>query len=223
MEELRDGRHMRGERRRKAILDEAIKLFGEKGFHASALRELASRVGISEAGLLHHFGSKAALLHRVLDYRDASQAAVRAAEEKAGMDFASTLRSQVQRNSTNPGIVGLHVSVSAEATNPAHPAHDAMVERYERVRTQDLNQFEALVESSENLQGVDPKSLGVLTAAVMDGLQLQWLLDPEAVDMPAVFDDYLRLINLHENPDPSRRKQYESQSRPDNNGRQPNP
>lgn len=28
----------------------------------------------------------------------------------------------------------------------------------------------------------------------MDGLQYQWLLDPDAVDMPAAFQDFLRLL-----------------------------
>jgi hypothetical protein len=28
----------------------------------------------------------------------------------------------------------------------------------------------------------------------MDGLQFQWLLDPEAVDMPAAFRDFVALL-----------------------------
>lgn len=35
--------------------------------------------------------------------------------------------------------------------------------------------------------------------AVLDGLQYQWLLDPGAVDMPAAFRDFLRLLR----PEPS--------------------
>ena len=33
-----------------------------------------------------------------------------------------------------------------------------------------------------------------LLVAVMDGLQYQWLLDPESVDMPAAFRDFLTLL-----------------------------
>lgn len=34
----------------------------------------------------------------------------------------------------------------------------------------------------------------------MDGLQYQWLLDPESVDMPGAFRDFLTLLG--ENPPP---------------------
>ncbi len=33
-----------------------------------------------------------------------------------------------------------------------------------------------------------------LLVAVMDGLQYQWLLDPEAVDMPAAFRTFVALL-----------------------------
>ena len=36
---------------------------------------------------------------------------------------------------------------------------------------------------------------GPLLVAVMDGLQLQWLHDPGAVDMPAVFRHFVTLLD----------------------------
>jgi hypothetical protein len=33
-----------------------------------------------------------------------------------------------------------------------------------------------------------------LLVAVMDGLQYQWLLDPDSVDMPGAFRDFLVLL-----------------------------
>lgn len=31
---------------------------------------------------------------------------------------------------------------------------------------------------------------------MMDGLQLQWLLDPDAVDMVGLFEDFLHLLEI---------------------------
>ena len=68
-----DGRLVRGEQRRREILRTAVEVFGEQGFRGSSLREIAARVGISEAGLLHHFGSKAALLTATIEERSATE------------------------------------------------------------------------------------------------------------------------------------------------------
>ncbi|WTF76707.1 hypothetical protein OG856_14960 [Streptomyces sp. NBC_01594] len=42
--------------------------------------------------------------------------------------------------------------------------------------------------------GLTPERAAPLLVAVLDGLQYQWLLDPGAVDMPAAFQDFLRLL-----------------------------
>ena len=55
----RSGGYARGRATREEILDVAMQLFGEVGYRTASLREVASRVGISHPGLLHHFASKA--------------------------------------------------------------------------------------------------------------------------------------------------------------------
>ena len=40
--------------------------------------------------------------------------------------------------------------------------------------------------------GVDGGALAAEIVALMDGLQAQWLLDPDGVDMAAVFAGYIR-------------------------------
>ena len=52
--------------RRRVIIEEAIKLFAEKGFHAST-RELAQRVGVAQPLLFQHFQTKDALIQAIFD------------------------------------------------------------------------------------------------------------------------------------------------------------
>lgn len=47
--------------KRKRIVDGAMLLFAEKGYHGAHLAELAASLGISKASVLQHFGSKDAL------------------------------------------------------------------------------------------------------------------------------------------------------------------
>src|ERR1700741_5612700 len=68
------------ENRRAQILDEAIRLIGERGYNRFTIQELAQRCQLSNPGLLHYFGSKEDLLVALLEDRDR-----RAAEVVAGV------------------------------------------------------------------------------------------------------------------------------------------
>lgn len=191
-----DLRRVRGDRRREAILETAVEVFGEQGFRGTSLREVARRVGISDAGLLHHFGSKVGLLAATIAERDELDRVRREDAEAAGATFVDTMRSQVERNAQSPGLVALHVVLSAEATDPQHPAHESFQDRYRQIRHQDDESFTRLQEAGRLRADLDPQRVGQLVTAMMDGLQLQWLLDPEAVDMVGLFDDFLRLLEI---------------------------
>jgi len=189
-----DRRLVRGEASRDRILTTAIEVFGTQGFRGGSLRDIARKVGISEAGLLHHFGSKAGVLTAVLDERDRRDAERRAAEEVDGVEMVDAMRHQVRRNAGTPGLVGLHVVVSAEATENEHPAHEHYRERYRRLRELDRPRFRELVEKGLLRSEVDPDKIGPITSAVMDGLQLQWLLDPDHIDLEDLFEHFLSLL-----------------------------
>lgn len=51
--------------RKKQILDKAAALFGEQGYRATSMRDLAQAVGIEAASLYGHFSSKEAVLHTI--------------------------------------------------------------------------------------------------------------------------------------------------------------
>ena len=55
---------MRAEIREKRvrILDAALRTFGAKGYTNASLADIAEQVDMTHAGVLHHFGSKRALL-----------------------------------------------------------------------------------------------------------------------------------------------------------------
>jgi AcrR family transcriptional regulator len=47
---------------RQKIIDAAVDVFAEYGFHRFRIKEVAARVGLTEAGVLHHYASKEILL-----------------------------------------------------------------------------------------------------------------------------------------------------------------
>lgn len=57
----------RGIETRTRLLDQAERLFSERGFHGVSLTEIAATCHLGNAGLLHHFPSKAKLYRAVLE------------------------------------------------------------------------------------------------------------------------------------------------------------
>ena len=49
------------------ILDAAQRLFAERGFNGTAVRDIAGRVGLNPASLYNHFRNKEALYEAVLE------------------------------------------------------------------------------------------------------------------------------------------------------------
>ncbi len=64
---MRGTKATKGKNRRELILTVAAKLFREKGYEATTVRELADAVGLQSGSLFFHFGSKEEILLAVLE------------------------------------------------------------------------------------------------------------------------------------------------------------
>lgn len=170
--------------RRRDILDAAVEIFGSKGFTGGTLQEIADQVGMTHAGILHHFGSKHELLLEVLQHRDETDVAD--LEEKHIPDGMPLFRHLVRTafvNAHRAGIVQAYVVLSAESVTDDHPGREFFQKRYETLRSEVAHAFRVVCAE----RGVtEPETVDLAAAsilAVMDGLQVQWLLAPEAVDL----------------------------------------
>lgn len=184
----RRGPYAAGQARRQAIVDEALAVFSRTGFRGGSLREIAKRVGVTPAGLLHHFADKEELFAEVLHQRDEK---VRAA---AGDPAEHTLLEQAARvvahNQTSRGLTSLYAIVSAEATDPEHPSHADFAARY-RDRAVEAEEIIRRGQAAGEVRpDIDPAHAARLISAVMDGIQLQWLLD-DSVEMVPLFQEFV--------------------------------
>ncbi|HSN11586.1 MAG TPA: TetR family transcriptional regulator C-terminal domain-containing protein, partial [Propionibacteriaceae bacterium] len=108
------------------------------------------------------------------------------------------------RNQERPGTVRLFTTLSAEATDPEHPAHEHFVDRYEAVRRHTTERLAHEQSEGRIPSTVDSAVAARLMMAVMDGLQIQWLLDP-SLDMDRAYNDFVdRYFGaVSEDPDPA--------------------
>jgi AcrR family transcriptional regulator len=185
------GPYAKSEQTRKAILDAALKVFAESGYRSGSLRNVADRVGMSEAGLLHHFPSKSALLEAVLERRDEQTQEQFDFDPSHGVEVLRSLVKLADYNASTPGVVELFCTLSAEATSPEHPANAYFKGRYEFTRNMTLVAFRELADAGGLHEGVTPEAASRGVIALMDGLQIQWLLDRNSVDMAGDLRQYL--------------------------------
>jgi len=187
----RRGGYAKGRERRDAILAAANDVFAAQGFHGASLATIATRVGLSEPGLLHHFPSKEHLFLELLTLRHDhdTERVARALADHEG--FLDALHGLCRENQGTAGLVRLFTILVGESVDADHPAHDWMVERYRGLRERFVARIEAEQRAGRVASGVDARTLAPQLIAMFDGLQLQWLLDPDAVDLSAVFADFL--------------------------------
>jgi AcrR family transcriptional regulator len=185
------GTYAVGDERRSRILDAAVEHFAQWGFHASSMARIAKDVGITQGGLLHHFRSKEDLLVQVLE-RTERQDKERFFEEDFGtaVECYANLVRLAKYNAARLGRTRMFNVLLAEAGDVGHPAHAYFVRRYQELVEAMAASLQHAVESGELRPGTDAVALSEETAAVMDGLQLQWVLDPKGFDMVGRFRQY---------------------------------
>ncbi|MFI8516844.1 TetR/AcrR family transcriptional regulator [Streptomyces sp. NPDC085481] len=180
----------RSEERRTEIVRAALEVIAERGYRGASLGAVAERVGLTQQGLLHYFPTKEALLVAVLEERDRWDTSGGRDREHWRLDLMESL---VEYNAMRPGIVQTFSALLGESVTEGHPARAFFTERYLQVRENMADVLRA--EFGDELPGgLTPERVAPLLTAVMDGLQFQWLLDPDAVDMPGSFRDFLALL-----------------------------
>ena len=186
-------RQERGVRTEEAILQATLKLLSARGIHGMSLDLLADDVGISKSSILWHFGSKEELLLRVAErvLEEVAQGPAKTmlalptlAEraDAAWRFFGETLRER-------PELRRLVLWLIFECVEERPEMRTRLRQLYRSIR----EMFEA------GLREVVPdaaqrRRLAIITVATFDGIFLQWLLDPDAVDVEALHRE-LRVLN----------------------------
>jgi len=193
------GPYRTGIKRRREVLEAAADIFGQYGYAGGSLRQIAEQVGVTPTALLRLFGTKENLLIAVLEYWGEESAKAALSEEgglrKSGLAFFKSMESAMEYHTTHRGLLELFLTLTIEATDPAHPARQFITRRYEALiaqatvalaeaeRTGEVRPFTAAEREHEVRQ----------LFAIMDGIEIQWLLDP-TVDLVESFHYAFSLI-----------------------------
>jgi AcrR family transcriptional regulator len=216
-------RVLQGTRRRAEIIEAAMTFFAHHGYRGASLAAIAEDVNITQPGLLHHFGSKRGLLLAVLEERDRRDR-IDVDARHAEANVFEALKLLVAHNMDAREIVKLFTVLTAEAAvQEEHPAHVHFAERYAEITKRTVEQFEQEKARGDLAPNADSELISRLLLAMMDGLQIQWLLDP-SVDMYRAFSAFVDLLavalsgesadtTLRETPTPARARKTAGRTR----------
>lgn len=187
-----------GRSSRARIVEVALEHFAAHGYRGTSLARIAKEAGLSQPGILHHFPTKAALLGAVLTERDKRDLAAvgLSDDEMADLDFPQALEvleKIAARNVNNRNLVQFAHLVSAEATGGDHPAYEWVTVRTAYVRTFVTSAIRRSIEAGQLVDGVDPDRIGTLVVGVLEGLENQWLVDPD-IDMVGSFQSFVEML-----------------------------
>jgi AcrR family transcriptional regulator len=159
-----------------------LAVFAASGFHGGSVRDIARRAGLSQAGLLHHFPSKEHLLRAVLAWRDEIARSQLGEPAPDGLDLIRRLVALPAVTRTRQ-LVQLQVITSAEGTAADYPVHGYLRERQAAAVDLVRQALEYAAADGELRAGVDCALTARMLVALIDGLQVQWLLHPEQADI----------------------------------------
>lgn len=172
----RPGSYAKGVARRQQILDRAIEVFADKGAEGTSLRAIAEKIGVSHAALLHYFGSREELLVEVL--REGERR--RHIEPASETEVVGIMERAAERNVTIPGFVALYTTLLAGSLEADKQySREFFSARFARLRDELIVRIHAGQEAGTMRGDVDAAAMAALVIAASDGLQTQWLLEPE--------------------------------------------
>ncbi|MFE2053420.1 TetR/AcrR family transcriptional regulator [Streptomyces sp. NPDC059459] len=191
----KSGSYTAADPRREKIIEAATAHVAQWGYLNSSMPKIAADAGISQAGLLHHFGNKQKLLSAVLEARE--NQAVERFYGTLDPDATDPLRlfqlmvDHATLTATQPELAQLYVILAAEACNEKHPAHTYFRDRYDRVIGFAERALRYGVSAGTLRPDLDCNAIAREIIAVNDGFQLQWGLSGGRWDMPGALRSHL--------------------------------
>ncbi|MEY2425514.1 MAG: hypothetical protein QOI61_1086 [Actinomycetota bacterium] len=167
-------REARTSARREAIVEAALALFATHGYRGTSVEAVAEKVGISDAGVLYHFNSKADLLLAVLSHHDAQWAEMVTESKAAGpAGELHRLEEWGVEMERDVDLTALFVTLSAEHLRDDSATNAYFRGRYQIVLASYEDMFLAAADAGLIRADVDAPAEACALVGMLDGLRLQ--------------------------------------------------
>ncbi len=165
------------EARKEQILEAAFQLFSIKGYHHTSINDIAVKAKLSKGLLYNYFKSKEDLLNKVVlfAFKDTTEMGASLLESIENLSpekiFKILIKSYFSMLQEQEELMKLTLSLAVQIS--AIPSvHDTMMQVYHIL----LGQIEVVF---KGLNYKEYQKEAILLGAIMDGIGIQYMLDPE--------------------------------------------
>jgi TetR/AcrR family acrAB operon transcriptional repressor len=184
---------------RDLVLDSAGRVFARKGYAAATLEDVGAEAGMTKGAVYWHFGSKADVFYALVQSRAAEQlngmperveAALAMEDPREGLSRILAL--QLAAIKSDPVFPRLFLEFVGESRNPAVRERVSEVYRHSHSFTADLTH--ALRAQGRLSERADPEAFAMMWSALLDGLLLLSLVDPDRIRPETLAPQLVELI-----------------------------
>jgi len=177
--------------RKLRIIRAALSCFARKGYHNTTMDDIVAESGLSKGGVYWHFKSKkelfaATITHAFGGSPDELQASLLESTTSVTEQMYALLDYFTQMMISGPLLDTVPIILEAWSQNVRDPEmQELSMQAFEQYRRPLAQLIEAGIAAGE-LKPVNALALSSILIGVYDGLSVQALADPEAIDWDAV-------------------------------------
>ncbi len=186
--------------REKAFKNAALKVFSSKGYHNTTMAEIAMEAGFGKGTLYWYWKSKEELYFALVEesHNEFMELVRRAAERDGGaLEKLYWLGNEiVDLHYRHRDYTKLSWKMRAEELEAFSPEY---VERLHHNSSEIKEKLQEIISQGIEeglLPPLDPYYLACMLLGLMEGMEIQWLEDPDSFDLRKAMDLVVRLSGL---------------------------
>lgn len=189
----------RAELSERKLLEAAIELMGSHGYQKTTVAEISRQAGYSPGLVTHRFGSKLRLLDTIIEgamlqfQRSTLPAAIGDAE---GLDALVSFCTSRLRPEAIGQATRAFYTVMGESLGPVPEIRPTYARSNVQWRELVSGWVQEGQRDGEIRPDVDPNTAAGLVVGLIRGLILQWMIDPDALDLDSLREECARWLRL---------------------------
>jgi AcrR family transcriptional regulator len=164
------------------LLEGALACLQERGFARTTTRDIVAASGTNLGSIVYHYGTKERLLEEAMSegFRRWAEAISAVADASTGSPYEQMRAALGQARAAFDEQAGLYTAFleAAAETRRSDELREHVAEGYERTRALVVQSLRRTMPAEGDR---DLRTLASLMVAIVDGLMMQWLFDPDAV------------------------------------------
>jgi AcrR family transcriptional regulator len=173
----------------------AIELFGTRGLRGTSIAAVAERLGMTDAGVLHYFPTKSALIDAaVARGYELQLSRIREYIAPGGLEALERMAAWGTVTEETPELTALQVVISSDAILESSLVREPMRRRYAAVHDLAAGLIRQGIERGDIRPDVDADWEASALVAYLDGIRLQWFYSDRTMPIANHVRRYVELL-----------------------------